>query len=67
MPGFDATGFVLLFGIVMSPIYLMFVGWFLGKPRDLRLPLIATGVFVGLVVVAWLGLYVAEVVFGLFF
>lgn len=67
MPGFDATGFLLLFGIVMSPIYLMFLGWFLGRPRDLRLPLIATAVFVGLVLVAWLGLYVAEVAFRVFF
>ena len=63
----NATGFTLLFGIVLLPVYLMLFGWFLGKPRDLRLPLVGTGVLVGLVVLAWGGLYLAELAFRPFY
>lgn len=51
-----AFGLWLLFGIVLTPVYLMLAGWFLGSPRQLRLPLIGLGFLVGLTVLAWGGL-----------
>lgn len=63
----NPTGFTLLFGIVLLPVYLMLIGWFFAGPRDLRLPMIGTVVLVGLVVLAWGGLYLGELTFRLFF
>lgn len=56
-----AIGPVLIFGIVLSPVYLMLAGWLLGHPRELRLPLIGIGLLVAFTVLAWGGL----AVFGL--
>ncbi|MDR5671558.1 putative membrane protein [Halalkaliarchaeum sp. AArc-CO] len=29
-------GLYVIFGIIMLPVYVMILGWFLGKPRDFR-------------------------------
>lgn len=50
------VGRVLLFGIVFLPVYLMLAGWILGRPRELRLPLIGLGFLAGFTVLAWGGL-----------
>lgn len=50
------VGRVLLFGIVFSPVYLMLAAWFLGRPRQLRLPLIGVGLLAGFTILAWGGL-----------
>lgn len=54
-------GPILIFGIVLSPVYLMLAGWLFGRPREVRLPLIGIGFLVGFTVLAWGGL----AVFGL--
>lgn len=48
-----AYGLLLLLGIVFAPLYLMLAGWFLGRPRELRLPLIGIGMLIGLTAIAW--------------
>lgn len=30
------VGLYVIFGIIMLPVYVMIVGWFVGKPRDFR-------------------------------
>jgi hypothetical protein len=47
---------VLLFGVVMSPVYLMLAGWVFGRPREIRLPLVGLGFLAGFTVLAWGGL-----------
>lgn len=49
-------GIWLLLGIVFAPFYVMLAGWFLGRPRELRLPLIGLGFLIGLTVLAWGGM-----------
>lgn len=60
-------GLWLLLGIVFAPFYLMLAGWFFGRPRQLRLPLVGIGFLVGLAALAWGGMAVfallLEVVF----
>jgi hypothetical protein len=51
-----AVGPILLFGIVLTPVYLMLAGWFLGRPREARLPLIGVGFLAGFTVLAWGGM-----------
>ena len=36
-------GLWLLFGVVLTPLYLMLAGWIFDRPRQLRLPLIGVG------------------------
>lgn len=49
-------GLWLLLGIVFAPLYLMLAGWFFGRPRQVRLPLVGVGFLVGLTVFAWGGM-----------
>jgi hypothetical protein len=62
-----AVGPVLIFGIVLSPVYLMLAGWLLGRPRGLRLPLIGIGYLAAFTVLAWVGLAVFGLVVDLLF
>ncbi|AUX09716.1 hypothetical protein AArcSl_2091 [Halalkaliarchaeum desulfuricum] len=51
-------GLYVIFGIIMLPVYVMVLGWFLGKPRDFRSIALTFGymlVFVGALVI---GLFV---------
>ena len=49
-------GEILIPGIVFAPVYLMLVGWFLGGPREVRLPLLGVGYLVGATAMLWAGL-----------
>lgn len=46
-------GPLLMFGVVLSPIYVMLLGWFLDRPREVRPALIGVGFIVGFTVAAW--------------
>ncbi len=60
------VGTWLIFGIVLVPVYMMLMGWFLGKPRNLRLSLLGVGYVVGLMILLWVGLLLMTVVARLF-
>ncbi len=49
-------GEIVILGVVFAPVYLMLLGWFLGRPRELRLPLIGVGYLVGTTVAMWVGM-----------
>ncbi len=49
-------GDILILGIVFSPVYVMLIGWFLGRPRSLRLPLLGVGYLAVITVGMWGGL-----------
>jgi hypothetical protein len=49
-------GELLILGVVFAPVYIMLIGWFLGRPRELRLPLLGVGYLVGTTVAMWGGL-----------
>lgn len=59
-----AYGLWLLFGVVLTPLYLMLAGWIFGRPRQLRLPLIGVGFLIGLTVVAWGGMALFALLLG---
>lgn len=52
----SSYGLWLLLGVVFAPFYLMLAGWFFGRPREVRLPLVGLGFLVGLTVLAWGGM-----------
>ena len=48
----------LIFGIVMLPVYAVILGWFLGKPRNVRTAMMGLGYLIGLTVALWGGLFI---------
>lgn len=53
-----APGSWLIFGIVLVPVYAVLLGWFLGKPRNLKAAGMGLGYLVGLTLALWVGLFV---------
>lgn len=43
MHGAIQVGIIVIFGIVMLPVYAMLLGWFIGKPRQYKPVAIAFG------------------------
>lgn len=60
-------GPILIFGVVLSPVYLLLAGWILGRPREVRLPLVGVGFLVGFTVLAWGGMAVFGLLVDLLF
>ncbi len=60
-------GEIVILGIVFAPVYLMLLGWFLGHPRELRLPLIGVGYLVTITVGMWVGLALFAAALGAVF
>ena len=60
-------GVILIFGVVLAPVYLMLVGWFAGEPRELRTPLLGVGILATVTVGLWAGLAVFAALIGLIF
>lgn len=51
------VGVWLIFGIVGLPVYAIFLGWFLGKPRNIKTSVLGVTVFLTLVTVLWFALF----------
>jgi hypothetical protein len=60
-------GEIVILGVVFAPVYLMLLGWFLGRPRELRLPLIGVGYLVGTTVAMWAGMALFAAALGVVF
>ena len=60
-------GEIVILGIVFAPVYLMLLGWFLGRPRELRLPLIGVGYLVSITVGMWVGMALFAAALGVVF
>ncbi len=59
---FVGPGTYLIFGIVLAPVYLMLIAWFVGDPSDRSTGLLGVGYVVGLTTALWGGLFVATMV-----
>jgi hypothetical protein len=62
-----SPGYILIFGVVLAPVYLMLIGWFAGRPRELRLPLLGVAMLVSVTVGLWAGLAAFAALIGLLF
>lgn len=60
-------GLILIFGVVLAPVYLMLAGWLFGRPRQLRLPLIGLGFIAGFTALAWGGMAAFAIVVDLLY
>lgn len=60
-------GVWVIFGVVGLPVYAAFLGWFLGKPRDIKATALGTVVFLALTTALWVGLFSTTMVIRLLF
>ena len=60
-------GTILIFGVVLLPVYIMLVGWFAGTPRELKTPLLGVGILASVTVGLWGGLAIFAALLGLVF
>ena len=43
-----SLGLYVVFGVILVPLYLILLGWFLGEPRDYRTALLGVGFLVAI-------------------
>jgi hypothetical protein len=55
-------GTYLIFGIVLAPVYLMVIAWFVGRPRDTSPALLGVAYLFTLTASLWGGLFVATMI-----
>ncbi len=58
------VGGYVIFGFIMLPVYLMVLGWVVGKPRDFRTVAITMGYVIALLASIVAGLAVLGLVVG---
>ena len=64
---FAPPGVWLIFGIIGLPVYTAFLGWFLGKPRNIKSLVLGSATFLSLVLSLWGGLFALTMVIRLLF
>lgn len=52
------VGLYVIFGIIMLPVYVMILGWIVGKPRDFRTIALTFGYMFGFIILLIVGLAV---------
>lgn len=65
--GFPGPGSWLIFAIVLMPIYVMTLAWFIGKPSDEKTGLLGVTYLVGIVVQMWGGMLILTILIGIIF
>ncbi|PSP89718.1 hypothetical protein BRC87_07105 [Halobacteriales archaeon QS_4_66_20] len=60
-------GMWLIFGVIGLPVYVAFLGWFLGKPRQLKTSALGVTLFLTLVTALWGGLFATTLVIRIMF
>lgn len=60
-------GTILIFGIVLAPLYAVIVGWFRGRPSDNELSVMGLLYLAGITVALWGGLLLFSLLLGVVF
>lgn len=58
-------GLIIIFGVVLVPVYAMLVAWFIEQPRDLRRSVLGVGYLMGFIIVLLAGTWIAGILFGI--
>lgn len=60
-------GVWVIFGVVGLPVYAIFLGWFLGKPRNIKTSVLGVTTFLTLTTLLWAGLFATTMMIRLVF
>jgi len=61
----DNLGTLVMFAVALLPIYVAIIGWFAGRPRNMKLPVIALAYLFGVIVAILLLFAIWDGIFGL--
>ncbi|MEY7848229.1 hypothetical protein AB7C87_03395 [Natrarchaeobius sp. A-rgal3] len=67
LTGFPNIGTYLIFGVILVPVYVMIVAWFVGEPRDSKTGLMGVGYLVGITAQMWIGMFILTMIIGVVF
>lgn len=62
-----APGAVVIFAIILVPVYVAVIAWYIGKPGDAKRATMGLVYLVGLTLGLWVPFYIATVIIGLIF
>ncbi|APX95968.1 hypothetical protein [Natronorubrum daqingense] len=65
--GFPNVGTYLIFGVVLVPIYVMVISWFVSEPRDTKTGLLGVSYLIGIAAQMWIGMFILTVIIGVLF
>ncbi|QRV15285.1 hypothetical protein JMJ58_20680 [Haloterrigena salifodinae] len=65
--GFANEGTWIIFAVILVPVYVMLVAWFVGTPRDTKTGLLGVSYLVGITTSMWVSMLVLTVILGLVF
>ncbi len=65
--GFPNIGTVIIFGVVLVPVYVMIAAWFAGKPRDTSSGLLGVSYLVGITAQMWIGMFIVTLIISVVF
>ena len=64
---FPGPGTWIVFGVILMPIYVMVLAWFLGKPSDPKTAVMGVVYLVGIAAVLWIGMLIQTLLIGVSF
>ncbi|APW99070.1 hypothetical protein CHINAEXTREME_15375 [Halobiforma lacisalsi AJ5] len=67
LTGFPNIGTWLIFAVILVPIYIMVIAWFVGEPRDTKSGLLGVSYLVGLTTSMWVGMFFLTMIIGIVF
>ncbi|QSW98785.1 hypothetical protein [Haloterrigena alkaliphila] len=65
--GFPNEGTWIIFAVILVPIYVMLVAWFVGTPRNTTTGLLGVTYLVGIATTMWVSMLVLTIIIGLVF
>ncbi|RQG96832.1 hypothetical protein [Natrarchaeobius oligotrophus] len=67
LTGFPNIGTYLIFGVILVPVYVMVIAWFVGEPRDSKTGLMGVTYLVGITAQMWIGMFFLTMIIGIVF
>lgn len=65
--GFPGPGTYLIFAVILMPVWIMAISWFVGKPNDTKTGLLGVTYLVGITAQMWIGMLILTVIIGVVF
>ena len=65
--GFLNEGTVIIFAVILVPIYVMLIAWFTGTPRNTKTGLLGVTYLVGIATSMWVGMFVLTMLIAVVF
>ena len=65
--GFPNIGTIVIFCVVLVPVYVMVAAWFAGKPRDSSSGLLGISYLIGITAQMWIGMLIVTLIISVVF